>query len=98
MLANGPSSPSARFFDIDWKPFKTELRRKLLLPILGDQYGQVLDRGELQLALDDGQLVLKYFDHELPINRASRHARVPPRREATLRAARARATRTCTSC
>lgn len=68
VLANGPESPSARFFDIDWNPFKTELRRKLLLPILGDQYGNVLDRGELQLDLEDGQLVLKYFDHRLPIN------------------------------
>jgi (1->4)-alpha-D-glucan 1-alpha-D-glucosylmutase len=68
VLANGPETPSARFFDIDWNPFKAELRRKLLLPILGDQYGQVLDRGELQLALVDGQLVLKYFDHRLPIN------------------------------
>jgi (1->4)-alpha-D-glucan 1-alpha-D-glucosylmutase len=63
VLANGPDAPSARFFDIDWDPFKAELRRKLLLPILGDQYGQVLDRGELQLELMDGQLVLKYFDH-----------------------------------
>jgi len=68
VLANGPDAPSARFFDIDWNPFKTELRRKLLLPILGDQYGQVLDRGELELALVDGQLVLKYFDQRLPIN------------------------------
>lgn len=68
VLANGPDSPSARFFDIDWNPFKTELRRKLLLPILGDQYGNVLDRGELQLDLEDGQIVLRYFDHRLPIN------------------------------
>ena len=68
VLANGPESPNARFFDIDWNPFKTELRRKLLLPILGDQYGQVLDRGELQLELSDGQLVLTYFDHRLPVN------------------------------
>ena len=68
VLANGPESPNARFFDIDWDPFKAELRRKLLLPILGDQYGHVLDRGELELSLVDGQLVLKYFDHRLPIN------------------------------
>jgi (1->4)-alpha-D-glucan 1-alpha-D-glucosylmutase len=68
VLADGPDSPSARFFDIDWNPFKAELRRKLLLPILGDQYGQVLDRGELQLELVGGRLVLKYFDNRLPIN------------------------------
>jgi len=68
VLATGPDSPSARFFDIDWNPFKTELRRKLLLPILGDQYGKVLDRGELRLDLTDGQLVLSYFDNRLPVN------------------------------
>src|SRR5829696_1895078 len=68
VLANGANAPSAHFFDIDWNPFKTELRRKLLLPILGDQYGQVLERGELQLRFVDQQLMLTYFDHRLPIN------------------------------
>jgi (1->4)-alpha-D-glucan 1-alpha-D-glucosylmutase len=68
VLLQGEESPAARFFDVDWDPFKTELRAKLLLPILGDQYGNVLDRGELQLELAEGQLVLKYFDNRLPIN------------------------------
>ena len=71
VLANGPEAPSAHFFDIDWNPFKSELRQKLLLPILGDQYGQVLERGELQLQVQDDQVTLAYFDHRLPIN--SRH-------------------------
>ena len=56
VLENGPGSPYARFFDIDWLPVKAELRDKVLLPILGDQYGQVLERGELQLAFTDGAL------------------------------------------
>jgi (1->4)-alpha-D-glucan 1-alpha-D-glucosylmutase len=68
VLENGPSARAARFFDIDWNPVKRELRRKLLLPILGDQYGQVLERGELQLEFRDGALVLRYFDAALPIN------------------------------
>jgi len=68
VLENGPSSPSAKFFDVDWTPVKAELHAKLLLPILGDQYGQVLERGEMQLEFRDGVLVLRYFDHELPIN------------------------------
>src|SRR5829696_5804716 len=42
VLENGPGSPSASFFDIDWHPVKAELQAKLLLPILGDQYGTVL--------------------------------------------------------
>jgi (1->4)-alpha-D-glucan 1-alpha-D-glucosylmutase len=67
VLENGPSSGYARYFDIDWLPVKPELRHKVLLPILGDQYGRVLERGELQLAYGDGSLVLDYFDRRLPI-------------------------------
>jgi (1->4)-alpha-D-glucan 1-alpha-D-glucosylmutase len=68
VLENGPSARAGRFFDIDWFPVKRELRRKLLLPILGDQYGKVLERGELQLEFSDGRLVVKYFETELPVN------------------------------
>jgi (1->4)-alpha-D-glucan 1-alpha-D-glucosylmutase len=68
VLENGPSSPSARFFDVDWTPVKEELHAKLLLPILGDQYGHVLERGELTLGFREGALGLRYFEHELPIN------------------------------
>src|SRR5204863_8854441 len=71
VLARGPQSPYARFFDIDWNPFKSELRRKLLLPILGDQYGKVLERGELQLERypeAEGGVVLRYFDNRLPFS------------------------------
>ena len=68
VLENGPSSPFADFFDIDWDPIKPELKDKVLLPVLGDQYGHVLERGELQLRLQDGALHLWYFDLDLPIN------------------------------
>jgi (1->4)-alpha-D-glucan 1-alpha-D-glucosylmutase len=68
LLENGPSSPAAIFFDVDWSPVKAELHAKLLLPILGDQYGNVLERGELQLAFEGGLLVLRYFEQQLPVN------------------------------
>jgi (1->4)-alpha-D-glucan 1-alpha-D-glucosylmutase len=68
VLENGPGAASAVFFDVDWTPFKPELYAKLLLPILGDQYGNVLERGELQLVFRDGALSLTYFDIDLPIN------------------------------
>ncbi len=68
VLENGPSSPYARYFDIDWSPVKPELRDKVLLPILGDQYGVVLERGELQLAYADGGVRLHYYDRTLPLN------------------------------
>ena len=68
LMENGPSAAASSFFDVDWAPVKPELRGKLLLPILGDQYGKVLERGELQLAFRDGAIVVKYFEQELPIN------------------------------
>jgi (1->4)-alpha-D-glucan 1-alpha-D-glucosylmutase len=68
LLENGPSAAAAMFFDVDWTPLKPELHAKLLLPILGDQYGNVLERGDLQLVFHDGALLVKYFDKELPIN------------------------------
>ena len=68
VLENGPSSPFSSYFDIDWEPIKPELKGKVLLPVLGDQYGRVLERGELQLRFADGALHLRYFDQEFPVN------------------------------
>jgi len=68
VLENGPAALHSHFFDIEWDPVKSELRNKVLLPILGDQYGVVLDRGELQLEYQGGSFTLRYFDHRLPLN------------------------------
>jgi (1->4)-alpha-D-glucan 1-alpha-D-glucosylmutase len=68
VLENGPSAEHAGYFDIDWTPVVSAMRDKLLLPILGDQYGYELERGHLQLAFESGALQLRYFDHMLPIN------------------------------
>ena len=67
VLENGPSSQYAPYFDIDWQPLKSDLRDKVLIPILGDQYGRVLERGELQVHYDSGRFFLRYFEHEFPI-------------------------------
>jgi (1->4)-alpha-D-glucan 1-alpha-D-glucosylmutase len=67
VLENGPISAYAPFFDVDWAPLQLELRNKVLLPILGDQYGRVLENGELQLNFRDGAFFLAYYDHVLPV-------------------------------
>ena len=67
VLENGPSSPYASFFDIEWDPLKPELRDKVLLPILGDQYGVVLENQELQLEYEDGRFLIRYYNHRLPV-------------------------------
>jgi (1->4)-alpha-D-glucan 1-alpha-D-glucosylmutase len=67
VLENGPSSIYAAFFDIDWRPLKDELQDKVLLPILGDLYGLVLEKQEITLAHEDGSFFLQYYEHRLPI-------------------------------
>jgi len=67
VLENGPSSRFAPYFDIDWHPLKSELRDKVLLPILSDQYGRVLERGELQAHFGEGTFYLRFGDRRLPI-------------------------------
>ena len=67
VLENGQASPRAAFFDIDWTPIKPELRDRVLLPILPDQYGSVLESQQLQLELVDGAFHLRYAGARLPI-------------------------------
>jgi (1->4)-alpha-D-glucan 1-alpha-D-glucosylmutase len=67
VLENGPSSPYSGFFDIDWVPVKDELAHKVLLPILGQQYGEVLESGQLMLVHADGGFFVRYFEHTLPL-------------------------------
>jgi (1->4)-alpha-D-glucan 1-alpha-D-glucosylmutase len=68
ILEHGQSSPFAKYFDVDWDPVKPELRGKILLPFLGDHYGRVLERGEIQIAFQSGAFVLQYFDANWPID------------------------------
>ncbi|MGD0845750.1 MAG: malto-oligosyltrehalose synthase [Geobacteraceae bacterium] len=67
VLENGPSSTYASFFDINWHPVKKELENKILIPILGDQYGTVLENGELRLSFEEGSFFISYCNHKLPI-------------------------------
>ncbi|MEX0714677.1 MAG: malto-oligosyltrehalose synthase [Pirellulales bacterium] len=68
VLENGPSSPYAHFFDIDWDPPKEELKQQVLLPFLGDQYGKVLENQELALVYDAGRFFVDYYHRRFPIN------------------------------
>ena len=70
VLENGPASTYAEFFDIEWQPVNAALRNKVLIPVLGDQYGLVLERGELKLRFkaETGELSVCYYDHRFPID------------------------------
>lgn len=67
VMENGPSSPYATFFDIDWHPLKQEMSNQVLLPILGAQYGQVLENQELVLVFQGGAFFLRYYETQLPV-------------------------------
>lgn len=67
VLENGPSSPFARFFDIDWRPPKEELANKVLLPFLGDQYGRVLENQEIKVVYVREQFEAVYYNNPLPL-------------------------------
>jgi len=67
VLENGPSSPFAHYFDIDWQPPKQELTNRVLLPILGDQYGRVLENREVQAVYKEGQFHISVYDTLLPL-------------------------------
>jgi len=68
VLENGPGSLYAEFFDIDWAPLTLELRGKVLLPILGDSYGRVLESGGLQVRYEQGAFTAWFGSVPLPLN------------------------------
>src|SRR5437660_7949180 len=67
VLANGRSSRFAEYFDIDWSPLKPELENKLLLPVLGLQYGEELESGRIKLEFDT-EFDITYYDKRFPID------------------------------
>ena len=69
VLEWGPVSPYATFFDIDWEASARGVRGKITLPVLGDQYGKVLEAGDLRLQFDgrEGAFHVAYYDERFPI-------------------------------
>jgi (1->4)-alpha-D-glucan 1-alpha-D-glucosylmutase len=67
VLENGEGARCARHFDIDWSPPAEKLRHKVLLPILGDSYGNVLERQELKVAHEGRRFWVEYFDRRFPL-------------------------------
>lgn len=68
VLQHGRASRYADFFDIDWHPLKPELHNKLLLPVLGDQYGEELEQGRFHIRNKDSDLVVQYYDYDFPLD------------------------------
>ncbi|GAA4844336.1 malto-oligosyltrehalose synthase [Kitasatospora terrestris] len=75
VLRDGPDSPFAAWFDVDWTaqpgPADAPARGRLLLPLLGDRLGAVLD----QLTVDGD--VLRYHEHVLPLRPGTEKLELP---------------------
>jgi len=68
VLENGPASRYAGYFDIAWDAsLRLELRGKVLLPTLGEPYGDVLESGQLQIVFSEGAFAIAYFDRRFPL-------------------------------
>jgi len=68
LLENGPRSQFASHFDVDWHPPSRALEDRVLLPVLGKPYAEVLESGELFITFESGSFFINYFDFKLPVN------------------------------
>ena len=68
VLEHGPASRYAGFFDVDWDPPESRLRNVILLPVLPDHYGRVLEAGEIRLARRDGRIVIEHAERAFPLD------------------------------
>lgn len=72
VLEHGPSSPYAHYFDIDWRPATSKAaflqEDKILLPVVGDLYGDALENQEFTPRVDEGGFYLRYWERRLPLD------------------------------
>lgn len=68
VLANGPASPYATYFDVDWVGGEEENRNRILLPILEDHYGRMLDAGRIRLERIGDEFVIRYQQDTFPLS------------------------------
>ncbi|HEY3997213.1 MAG TPA: malto-oligosyltrehalose synthase [Candidatus Xenobia bacterium] len=89
LLEGGPASSRAAYFDIDWKPTRSDLSDRVLVPVLGEQYGDVLEKGQLRIRCTGTGFEVVYFEHVLPLTvnswwRILERKDVPPELDALL--------------
>ncbi len=68
VLENGETSIYSDYFDINWSPVKKELTHKILIPVLGDFYGNILENQEIRLNYRKGNFFINYYEHEFPVD------------------------------
>ncbi|HEY2026179.1 MAG TPA: malto-oligosyltrehalose synthase [Gemmatimonadaceae bacterium] len=81
VLAHGPASRYANWFDVEWRAPTRRLAGKVLVPVLGDTLDAVLARDELTLDVSDQGVRIRYFEHHFPLDPAT----IPPELELAMR-------------
>jgi (1->4)-alpha-D-glucan 1-alpha-D-glucosylmutase len=71
VLEKGPYSVYANYFDIDWASHAPSAYRKVLLPILGGLYADILESGQLKAVFSEGAFWFTYGPHRFPASVAS---------------------------
>jgi (1->4)-alpha-D-glucan 1-alpha-D-glucosylmutase len=68
VLENGPSSLFSHYFNIIWNPPKAELKNKVLLAVLDQQYGKVIENQEIKVIYEAGSFFIEYKTRRFPVN------------------------------
>jgi (1->4)-alpha-D-glucan 1-alpha-D-glucosylmutase len=68
VLENGPTSRFASYFDVEWDPPEARVRNHVLVPILADHYGRVLEAGALRVERDGVNFRIRHRERVLPIS------------------------------
>jgi len=67
LIENGPSSRYATWFDVDWNSNEVKLQNKVLIPVLGDQYGRELSAGKIKVEYTGERFQLRYAENIYPV-------------------------------
>jgi (1->4)-alpha-D-glucan 1-alpha-D-glucosylmutase len=67
VLEHGRLSRFASFFDIEWNPRQASLQDRILIPMLHDFYGRVLEAGEIQLRYEKAAFWVNYRILRFPL-------------------------------
>jgi (1->4)-alpha-D-glucan 1-alpha-D-glucosylmutase len=67
VLEFGRLSRFAAFFDIQWNPRQTSLQDRIIVPLLHDFYGRVLEDGEIKIEYKDDAFWASYRSLKFPL-------------------------------
>jgi (1->4)-alpha-D-glucan 1-alpha-D-glucosylmutase len=67
VLQHGQYSPYACYFDVDWDAPEARLHGKVMLPVLADHFGRVIEAGKIHLARNGASFTISCAGNEFPL-------------------------------